>query len=513
MNFSQKTKPFQGVFSTTRKSVIGTGDHPSDVSARPCIFFVEQDEKGHIVMRPLNQNMVPVGTAVSISKDELLADYTPEPSVYLHKVHPQMRKMEDHAQRGEKLREEGALYTAEFEYKCALALAEDHVRSVFGLGLIYLERGDLGGADMVFNKIITLEAAFGPENKHLFNDFGIRLRKSRMLDQAVLYYRRAIELCDDDENLYYNISRAYFEQGEFANAMAHGEKALKMNPEFAECRNWCVWRKNPPFAAGCPCRGPRLPVPSLFLPSASCHGARFLQHKAHGRQHLWKTLSPDNVRRIPRSRSGRHCRRLPFWNFSGRILHPAGPGQTQARFRPGQHRTQGTGHGATAFRRVRRQNHGHAHCLPHRQYGPAVPRLFGHQGCLPARTCRLHLRRQVRFPRLPGRRPVLGPGNRKPRGRGGDSPATSGYLRYFGHGLHRGAWRHFRPACGPLRCGGPALLQPRPRSYRPVGRAHPGRQGPGRHPRRHRPGAGGQPARRDSESPCSTSSTPGWPTP
>eukprot|EP00828_Plagiopyla_frontata_P011975 TRINITY_DN1670_c0_g1_i1.p1 TRINITY_DN1670_c0_g1~~TRINITY_DN1670_c0_g1_i1.p1 ORF type:complete len:152 (+),score=25.89 TRINITY_DN1670_c0_g1_i1:490-945(+) len=110
MNFSQKTKPFQGVFSTTRKSVIGTGTTKRRVSQTVC-FFVEQDEKGHIVMRPLNQNMVPVGTAVSISKDELLADYTPEPSVYLHKVHPQMRKMEDHAQRGEKLREEGALYT------------------------------------------------------------------------------------------------------------------------------------------------------------------------------------------------------------------------------------------------------------------------------------------------------------------------------------------------------------------------------------------------------------------
>ena len=235
MRSSQKTKPFQGVFSTIRKTVIGTGTTKQRVS-QTVYFFVEQDEKGYTVIRPLNQNMVPVGTAVSISKDELLADYTPEPGVYLHKVQPQMQKLEDHVHRGEKLREDGALYTAEFEYKCALTLAEDHVRSVFGLGLIYLERGDLGGADMVFNKIITLEAAFGPENKHLFNDFGIRLRKSRMLDQAVLYYRRAIELCDDDENLYYNISRAYFEQGEFANAMAHGEKALKMNPEFAECR-------------------------------------------------------------------------------------------------------------------------------------------------------------------------------------------------------------------------------------------------------------------------------------
>lgn len=214
--------------------VIGTGVTKRKVE-QTVYFFVEQHADNRLTMAPLNQNMVPISKTESISKDELLSNYTPEPAVYLKKVLPQLKKLEEHVKRGEKLREKGALYTAEFEYKCALSMAEDHVRGVFGLGLIYLERGDISGANMVFNKIITLDAAFGPDNKHLFNDFGIRMRKSRMLEQAIRYYRRALELCADDENLLYNIARAYYERGEFENAMAHGKKALGLNPDFDEC--------------------------------------------------------------------------------------------------------------------------------------------------------------------------------------------------------------------------------------------------------------------------------------
>jgi tetratricopeptide (TPR) repeat protein len=229
-----RKKPFKGVFSTTKKTVIGTGTTKKRVR-QTVHYFVEQKENGSICMQALNQNMVPVGDTIPVSQDDLLANYVPEPDVFLNKVVPQLKKVEEHVRRGERMREDGALYTAEFEFKCALALAEDHLRAIFGLGLIYLERGDISGADAVFKKIITLDAAFGPDNKHLFNDFGIRLRKARMLEQAVEYYRRAIELCDDDEHLYYNIGRAYLERGEYENAMTNGRKALDMRPDFKAC--------------------------------------------------------------------------------------------------------------------------------------------------------------------------------------------------------------------------------------------------------------------------------------
>jgi hypothetical protein len=61
---------------------------------------------------------------------------------------------------------------------------------------------------------VGLEAAFAPEHKHLFNEFGISLRKSRMVDQSIEYSTRALALTSTDENLHYNVARAYFEKGD-----------------------------------------------------------------------------------------------------------------------------------------------------------------------------------------------------------------------------------------------------------------------------------------------------------
>lgn len=78
--------------------------------------------------------------------------------------------------------------------------------------------------------MVTLDAAFTEEHKHLFNEFGINLRKSQLLDQAVEYYSRALEITKDDENLYYNIARAYFERGEKDLCRENLQKALELNP-------------------------------------------------------------------------------------------------------------------------------------------------------------------------------------------------------------------------------------------------------------------------------------------
>ena len=53
-------------------------------------------------------------------------------------------------------------------------------------------------------------------------------------------------------------------------------------------------------------------------------------------------------------------------------------------------------------------------------------RLQRHQGQVSSRTRRLHLRRQVRLPRLPRRRPLQRPRDRLPRGRRGRRQEAAG---------------------------------------------------------------------------------------
>jgi len=112
------------------------------------------------------------------------------------------------------------------------------VRANFGLGLTYLERGDDTKANDIFERLVKLDAAFEEEHKHLFNDFGINLRKNNMLDQSVEYYERAMELASTDENLFYNVARVFYEQEEFVKTAEFLEKAVEMNPNFQEAQKF-----------------------------------------------------------------------------------------------------------------------------------------------------------------------------------------------------------------------------------------------------------------------------------
>jgi len=67
-----------------------------------------------------------------------------------------------------------------------------------------------------------------------YNALGIRNRETKNLTEAVNNYSKAISISPQDENLHYNMARAYFEEGKLDKAEGHLGKALKLNPEFKE---------------------------------------------------------------------------------------------------------------------------------------------------------------------------------------------------------------------------------------------------------------------------------------
>ena len=147
---------------------------------------------------------------------------------------PAIKEMDGAIVRGEKHRERGAAYSAEFEYKQAMAIDEENVRANFGLGLTYLDRGDQVKANDIFERLVDLEAAFEEEHKHLFNDFGINMRKNKMYEQALQYYLRAEGLVANDEHLFHNIARCYYEKGDVDGCKKYLLKSLQVNPNLKE---------------------------------------------------------------------------------------------------------------------------------------------------------------------------------------------------------------------------------------------------------------------------------------
>lgn len=219
-----------GVYKGTRTIIIGAGATKRKSTAE-ALFFAEQTGEDEVTFQPLNNAYLPVPPAETLPLEAFLARFTPEPEVFKQKTLPAIGALRKTLARAERLRGQGETYTAEFEYQNALKMDDTNIRANYGLGLTYLDRGDTGKAEKVLKRLVRLEAAYTKENKHLFNEFGIKLRKSGMLDQALAYYGRALSLSATDEHLLYNIARVLYDKGDLPKAQEFAGRALALNPD------------------------------------------------------------------------------------------------------------------------------------------------------------------------------------------------------------------------------------------------------------------------------------------
>ncbi|MDO9583115.1 MAG: tetratricopeptide repeat protein [Desulfomicrobium sp.] len=220
----------KGVFSSEKIAKVGAGATVRKTT-QTMYWFAEEDDLGVMSIQPLNPNYVPSGPKQEIPKEEFLEHYAPEPEFYSSKVYPSIRKLNQTIAKAERHRSNGDTYSAEYEFGNALSVDEENIRANFGLGLTYLERGESGKADNIFQRLIKMEATFDAEHKHLFNDFGINLRKNEMYDQAADYYAKALELSPADENLHYNMARACFAKSDIEKTVEHLRLALSLNKD------------------------------------------------------------------------------------------------------------------------------------------------------------------------------------------------------------------------------------------------------------------------------------------
>ena len=212
---------------------VGTGTTAKNQDST-LFYYAKQVDDNLLALQSLNANWAPSGPATEVTLQELITQYQPEVDLFLKKVKPVMQKIAKHVAKGDRHRKKGEPYSAAMEYTNALGLDENNVRAMFGLGLTYLQYDQHEKAKALFEELIGLDGFASAEFKHLFNQFGIELRRQKMHEQARRYYARAIELCVKDENLYFNLARAFFEDGRFGEADRTLETCLGINPEHEE---------------------------------------------------------------------------------------------------------------------------------------------------------------------------------------------------------------------------------------------------------------------------------------
>ncbi|MEE8483940.1 MAG: tetratricopeptide repeat protein, partial [Nitrospinota bacterium] len=139
---------------------------------------------------------------------------------------------------GEEHLEKGEFKEAEDKFKRALAFDEENVKAKFGLGKTHLEQGKTDEAMEIFNELSQIDSLFEEENKHVFNEFGIELRKLEKYDLAIANYEKAITIDALDEALYYNLARAYDKKDLLGKAIEKLKEALKIEKDFPEAQTY-----------------------------------------------------------------------------------------------------------------------------------------------------------------------------------------------------------------------------------------------------------------------------------
>jgi tetratricopeptide (TPR) repeat protein len=222
-----------GVYTLVKIASIGQGT-TSRAREQKTLWFVRRLDDEAYTVQALNANSIPSGPLTTITKGEFMRNYHPEPGYYEKRCLPFVASLKKKLAQAEKHLAEDDLDGAEKEFCKALLLDEKNPKANIELGKIYLQKGDGKKLALALRRILCIDALFQEQERHLFNEFGISLRKEKRFAEAIAYYDKAVEHNADDEHLHFNMARAKAESGDPSGARQHLERALALCPNFNE---------------------------------------------------------------------------------------------------------------------------------------------------------------------------------------------------------------------------------------------------------------------------------------
>lgn len=239
-----------GIYSKKKQLGSGFGD-TRRTAEQKTYWFVRRMDDDNYEVQPLNQNHVPSGVTSTVSKRAFMTEYVPEIDYYERRTVPALQTLRRKMDRGEELLQMDQLDAAESEFAKALYIDEDNPQANLRLGDIACRKKDFRKLKQALQRIMGIDQVFVEAERHRFNEFGMSLRKSGFFSEAVGYYSKALQISSQDEHLYFNIARVFFEMGDQAACIQHLEGALRINPDFKQAHQFLDHcRQTPHSVAG-----------------------------------------------------------------------------------------------------------------------------------------------------------------------------------------------------------------------------------------------------------------------
>jgi tetratricopeptide (TPR) repeat protein len=88
------------------------------------------------------------------------------------------------------------------------------------------------GEQMVLTQMVAQNDELASLVLSFYNESGINSRIAGDINRAIQEYKKALFIAPEDENLYYNLARAYIEIGNKKQAEDSINMAMKLNPRF-----------------------------------------------------------------------------------------------------------------------------------------------------------------------------------------------------------------------------------------------------------------------------------------
>lgn len=111
-----------------------------------------------------------------------------------------------------------------------LAPTNTELANQIGDAFISMEKND--EAEAVFRSCIKVD----PSQIYAYNRLGMVLRRKKKFKEAIMCYKKALELAPQDENLHFNLARAYIGANMRPEAIGELNEAMVHKPEFREAK-------------------------------------------------------------------------------------------------------------------------------------------------------------------------------------------------------------------------------------------------------------------------------------